>query len=313
MPTSRALALTLLLAVPSTLSAQRGVLDQAETRIANADLPGARALLERWRAEHPAAEPEDIARYHMLSARLTSDADAAEDQYLMIAVTYPTARVAPEALLRLAQARYARGDSAQALQYLERLIADYPNSDHRTLGAAWLVRARGRSANKAELCATVRGVEAGTNPETVQYFRTEVTRYCGTSAPAPRATAQQPRAIRDTTARLQPPRDTTAAVPSPTRPPRAAPATPATPAGRLTIQAGAFRELSGAQSVKRQLERAGFTDVRLVRVPGNQLIRVRIGKFADRAAASGVLARLARADISAVLVSDAHTETPVKD
>jgi hypothetical protein len=49
-----------------------------------------------------------------------------------------------------------------------------------------------------------------------------------------------------------------------------------------------------------------------VRVPGNQLIRVRIGKFADRPAAAAVLAALARADISAVLVSDAHTETSVK-
>jgi hypothetical protein len=337
MRTSRALALAVLLTMPSALWAQRGPLDQVETRVANAELDAARALLHRWRTSHPGADPEDLARYHLLSARLTSSADTAEDNYLTIALTYPTARVAPEALLRLAQARLARGDSAQAIQYLERLLSDYPNSDPRTLGAVWLARARSSSAAKAELCSLLRGVEPGTNPETVQYLRAELTRFCGSAAAVARTAARPPRAIRDTTtpapprvvrdtspraqprvardtsARAQPrvvPDTSTRAQPR-AQPPRTPAAAPA-PAGRVTIQVGAFRELSGAQSVKRQLERAGFTNIRLVRVPGNQLIRVRIGKFADRPAAAAVLAALARADISAVLVSDAHTETSVK-
>lgn len=337
MPTSRALAFAVLLTMPCSLWAQRSLLDQAETRVANAELDAARALLHRWRAAHPGAESEEVARYYLLTARLTSSADSAEDNYLTIAVTYPTARVAPEALLRLAQARLARGDSAQAIQYLERLHSDYPNSDQRTLGAVWLVRARSRTAAKAELCSLLRSVEPGTNPETVQYLKAELTRFCGSAAAAARTPARPPRAIRDTTTptpprvardtstRAQPrvardtvaraqPRvapDTSSRARPRAQPPRTPVAAP-TAAGRVTIQVGAFRELSGAQSVKRQLERAGFTDIRLVRVPGNQLLRVRIGKFADRPAAAAVLAALARADISAVLVSDAHTETPVK-
>jgi DedD protein len=139
----------------------------------------------------------------------------------------------------------------------------------------------------------LRGVEPGTNPETITYYKAEQTRYCGSAA----ATRPQPSRSAPAATQTAPPK------------PGGAPAS----TGRLTIQAGAFRELSGAQSVKQQLERAGFTDIRLVRVPGNQLIRVRIGRFADRAAAAQTLARLASADISAVLVSDAHTETPVKN
>jgi cell division protein FtsN len=81
----------------------------------------------------------------------------------------------------------------------------------------------------------------------------------------------------------------------------------------VAIQIGAYRELSGARAAQTELERAGFSDIRLVRVPGNTLIRVRIGKYSNRAAASAMLARLGAAKISAVLVNDANSETVVRN
>ena len=86
----------------------------------------------------------------------------------------------------------------------------------------------------------------------------------------------------------------------------------AEPVARLAVQIGAFRDVNGARRVQEQLQRAGFADARLVRVPGNELVRVRVGKFANRSAAASVLARLAAGDFSAVLVTDATEEQPVR-
>jgi cell division septation protein DedD len=277
--------------------AQRGLLDHAETRVTGGQFAEARDLLIRWRRENPTAArtgQEQQARYHLLVARVTTSADTAEYNYLTVAVDFPTARAAPEALLRLAQARAIRGDTAQATAYLERLLTDYPDSEIRPMAAVWLARLKAKGQDAA-VCSVIRSVNEGTNPETVQYFRSEQQRVCGSIATAPRTNpAPAPRAAAENRA-----------------PDKPAAAQPTAVTGRVTIQVGAFRELSGARGVQRQLENAGFADVRLVRVPGNQLIRVRIGKYENRAAAAATLARLANANFSAVLVTDANVETRV--
>jgi cell division protein FtsN len=162
------------------------------------------------------------------------------------------------------------------------------------MAAVWLARLKAKGQDAA-VCSVIRSVNEGTNPETVQYFRSEQQRVCGSIATAPRTNpAPAPRAAAENRA-----------------PDKPAAAQPTAVTGRVTIQVGAFRELSGARGIQRQLENAGFADVRLVRVPGNQLIRVRIGKYENRAAAAATLARLANANFSAVLVTDANVETRV--
>jgi cell division protein FtsN len=275
---------------------QRPLLDQVDGAIANGTFSDARALLDEWRRRNPRADQEDRARYHVLSARVTMNADSAEDGYLTVAVNYPTTRVAPEALLRLAQARHMSADTAQAIAYLERMVADYPNAEQLPMAAVWLARLTPNSRNNSSLCQKLRGIPPGSNPETLSLLRTELQRVCGTSVAV---TPTRPAPTR--------PARTDAPSESPTQ------SASSSATGKIAIQVGAFRETSGAREVKAQLERAGITGVRLVRVPGNQLIRVRVGRFANRAAASATLARLANADISAVLVADADTETVVKD
>jgi cell division septation protein DedD len=280
---------------------QRPLLDQADGAIANGTFSEARGLLERWRRENPRPEQELQARYHVLAARMIADADSAEDAYLNVAVNYPTTRVAPEALLRLAQARFARGDSIQATAYLERLLSDYPDAELRPMAGVWLARVNPAPRNNRGLCQTLRSIGQGTNPETIDLLKAEIQRACGNAAVASSPSASvDTRSVRpDTSTR------------------RAASAPPTSPSssgsGKVAIQVGAFREAGGARAVKAQIERAGITDVRLVRVPGNQLIRVRVGRYANRAGAAAMLARLANADISAVLVTDADRETVVKD
>jgi cell division septation protein DedD len=290
---------------PSIAHAQLGLLDHAEARITGGEFSDARGLLDRWRRQNPGAsrtDQEQMARYLLLSGRVTTNADSAEYNYLTVAVDYPTARVAPEALLRLAQARYTRGDTTQAVSYLERLIADYPSSEHRPIGAFWLARVKAKGPSAA-VCETMRNIGPGTNPETIEYFKKEQTRVCGGAV----ANVKPPSPARPAPGRITPaPKADTALTPK-----SIVASEKTTSPGRVSIQVGAFREFSGARGVQRQLENAGFTDVRLVRVPGNQLIRVRIGKFENRAAAAATLSRLASANYSAVLVTDANSETRV--
>ncbi|HEY0672973.1 MAG TPA: SPOR domain-containing protein [Longimicrobiales bacterium] len=332
---SLVLLLALGLMLPATAWAQRGFLDQAEEKIASSAFGDARLLLQRWLRENPNAarlDQEQQARYHALRARILTNADSAEDNYLTVALSYPTSKVAPEALMRLAQARALRKDTAQAIAYLERLLADYPNSEYRPLAAVWLARTKSPDGGNAEICELLRGMKPSTNPETITHVKAEQTRVC---AKTPALASKQPAR---TTPAVKPPTPTkTAAVKSPPQkdsahvPDARAPApaargdsarvvakTPTATAdapntGRIVaIQLGAFRELSGARSMKLQVERAGFDDVRLVRVPGNTLIRVRIGKYSNRSAAAAMLSRLAEKNFSAVLVTDAANESSVQ-
>lgn len=312
-----------LLSVPASAVAQRPPLDQADRAIANGTFAEARSILQSWRRENPRPEQEQQARYHLLSARMIMDADSAEDAYLTVAVNFPTTGAAPEALLRLAQARYARTDSTQALEYLNRLLADYPETDHRPMAAVWLARVQPNArGSNSSVCRTLREVKAGTNPETITLLRAEQLRVCGsataTASPLVTATRRAAEAADTPTSTPTPePRTTTPPARTPARAPAAATpsptATTSTATSKVAIQVGAFREVGGAREVKARVERAGFTDVRLVRVPGNTLIRVRVGRYANRAAAAAALARLASADISAVLVTDADAETAVKN
>ena len=104
---------------------------------------------------------------------------------------------------------------------------------------------------------------------------------------------------------------TTGAQPQVAKP--AAPA--AAPAARYrhAVQVAAFRDINGARSVARQLEKSGFANVRLVTVPANSLIRVRIGTFENSAAASALAAKVKAAGFTAAVVADALSEQALRN
>lgn len=80
--------------------------------------------------------------------------------------------------------------------------------------------------------------------------------------------------------------------------------------GGYALQLGAFSRLEGARAVAARAERAGL-QVRLVRTPGSDLIRVRVGRYRDAASTSTDLERARRAGLEAIVVEDADQETPV--
>lgn len=79
------------------------------------------------------------------------------------------------------------------------------------------------------------------------------------------------------------------------------------------MQVGAFRQIAGARETARQLEKAGFTGARLITVPSNALVRVRVGKFENLADASALAAKLKAAGFTAALVYDVRSEQPARD
>lgn len=78
----------------------------------------------------------------------------------------------------------------------------------------------------------------------------------------------------------------------------------------LAVQLGAFSVREGAESILRAARQAGFSG-RIVRLAGDGLYRVRVGRFASSAEAAETLGRLQELGFAAALVRDAHLERPI--
>ena len=149
-----------LVAGASAVHAQDRTLERVHNMIATGRLTEARNTLTEWQRENgdpgSAATPDDRARALYLTGALSTDAKAAEDAFIGVVLGYPSAPVAPEALLRLGQSFYAAGETDRALTYLQRLRSDYPGSPQRETGMLWLTRAQLASGNAAAACGTAR-------------------------------------------------------------------------------------------------------------------------------------------------------------
>ncbi len=296
------LCLLLLAALPHSARAQgESELDRIEALMGAGDYEGARTSLERWWAAAQDASAGARAQALMLRARLASDPQAAERDYLALALGYPTSTYAPTALLRLGQGFLATGDRARATAYLQRLVDDYPGSPDRTIGLLWLARIHRMDGSAATACALARqGIQIASDDELVARFRDEETAACTRSV----AEANEPRTARREAAPTQ------ATEPGAAPPERGTPGVATSePTGRFAVQAGAFRQAQGAQTLAANLRAAGYQP-RVVRIPGSQLLRVRVGRLPDAASASALARRLVAAGFEATVVGDADKERP---
>jgi cell division protein FtsN len=162
---------------------------------------------------------------------------------------------------------------------LQRLLADYPRSEHRALGSLWLARAQLASNNAGAACTTVKSAlkASPADTQTVSLLRTEQNTAC-TANPTPTARPAQ-----------------------------------TTSSARYSIQVGAFRERSGARAYARGLEKAGYEHTRVAVTPENALYRVRVGQYESAASAQATVSRLKAAGYSAVVVSDRQRERLIRD
>lgn len=279
---------------------QDAELARVESLIGAGRYDEARAGIRRWWADAGSGRSVPApARVHalMLRARLATDPADAERDYLAVALGHPTAPAAPRALLALGQALFAAGSIDRATAYLRRLVDDYPTNPERAVGLLWLARARTAAGDPAGACtAARRGIDAvqasAVEPAATALLRLEAEQACGLAgvevADAP------PREPRPTPADA---------------PPAGTVSDPAAASdGRYAVQTGAFRNRDGAVTLADRLRRAGYSP-RLVFVPANRLLRVRIGRFEDRAGADDLMRRLLAAGFPAVVVRDADQES----
>ncbi len=80
---------------------------------------------------------------------------------------------------------------------------------------------------------------------------------------------------------------------------------------RYAIQLGAFGGVARAKILAERVRKAGF-DVRLVRVRGSRLIRVRTGRFDSSSSARDLLKRVEKLGFKALVVHDARQEERVR-
>lgn len=284
---TRRLAVALLLTAlaPAAIRAQTPEIVRAEAQAAAGETDAARAAVERWwREKGGSLTAADDARPRalLLRGRLATDPDSARNDFLVIVLEHPRSAEAPEALLRLGQLYHATGDAERAARYLARLTADHPTSAQAAAGHLWLARARRSMGDGAGACAAAGAGLAGraSDADLLAMLRGECDAACAGAAAGADA--------------------------------RSAPAPAAGQAsGRFAVQAGAFRDPGGARTIAARLRKAGY-EPRIVRLGTGTLLRVRVGRFAGRADAAGLVRTLAGHGIEALVVDDVGHEMAVQ-
>jgi SPOR domain len=256
-----------------TVAPGKATLDQVEELTQAGRTEDARAALLRWWSEsRPKASRRDLQRGLWLRGRLTVDPSQAELDYRRLVVEYPGGPYSDQALMRLAQWAWESGDTASARQHVDRLAREYPGSRFRADAEAWLAAAGPPPAPPTP--------EAGDS---------------ATGAPAASTSGGAP----------------SGATSAPGAAARSSAGASEVPAGDYAIQLGAFSSDDRALSLQRRAVEAGFA-ARLVRIPGSELVRVRIGRFDSAAAAGDLLNRLKGLGFTAALVPDANREERIK-
>jgi TolA-binding protein len=259
-----------LIALPA--SAQQLSLRRADSLLIAGDYERARTTVAEWQRANPTGSSTDPnARAHALylAARLTTDATKAGELYLSLALSHPTAPDTPDALLRLGQGLLAGGEASRAVDYLERLVMDYPTATSRAQAQLWLARAQLAAGNTIAACNIAEAaLGQGVSDPEISGAIRDERKTACANAPA--ASSEQA-------------------------------------SGRYALQTGAYVELDRALSSVAELRRLGY-DARIVYVGDSSLARVRIGRFAQYAAASAELSRLLSAGIRSIVVEDATRE-----
>ena len=120
------------LARPAGLSAQETELDRVEEFLAEGRFSSAREILQAWFEEaEGGASREERQRGLWLRAVLTVDPEMAAIDLRRLVVRYPGGPYSDRALFRLAQGARALSEEIRALEYIEDLLRDYPESDLR--------------------------------------------------------------------------------------------------------------------------------------------------------------------------------------
>jgi cell division septation protein DedD len=253
-----------------------------------------RALIARELEAAPSGSPRYVEALYWRAALAPTAADAERD-YKRIIIEFPVSRRAESALIGLAQLELARGDRAQAMRHLDRVVREHPTGPSRARASFWMARVHFDEGNFPRACARLADSRRHTPTEAVE-MRNQLEYYAvrcegvDTTVVVRAPTAESTRAMPDRPGAVA------------TQPSRGSRATPPR-AGAFTVQLGAFSTRAEADARYRKLRGQGHA-VRVVKV--GALWRVRLGRYASREAA-GEVARSLKAKNIDSFVTEAES------
>ena len=311
----------LLAAAAPVVRAQGGATDSTLVRVqrlaSNGNAAAGRALADSVLGTAKEGSPTYVEAL-FARASIAESADAARKDYLRIAVDYSISPRAEDSLLRLAQMEIARGDRAAAKQYLERLALEHPGGASRAQGAYWLGRVLVDEGALVPACASLAEAKAHVAPSDVElanqitYYarpcaavqraadsaradsidkvmkaaRTDSIARAGSAAKAENTAKKKAKALPKTKAKA----------PLKKEAPKAA--APETKGPGWSAQVAAYDSPEDAQRLAKKLSDRGYE----ARVTNEKPFRVRIGRYARRAEAVDLAAKLKDAKITAIVV-----------
>lgn len=260
-------------------------------------------------------------------ASIAESADAARKDYLRIVVDFSISPRAEDSLLRLAQMEIARGDRAAAKQYLDRLALEHPDGVSRAQGAYWLGRVLIDDGAMQQACASLAEAKARVAPADVE-LANQVNYYARPCAAIKHAAdsiradsidkvmkavradsvaradsiakadaAAAAAAAKAAKAEAAAKKKAKTATPAPKKETSAAPASDAK--GTVwSAQVAAYDTQEDAERLAKKLSDRGYE----ARITNEKPFRVRIGRYAHRAEAIDMVAKLKDAKITAIVV-----------
>lgn len=294
------------------------VLRRAQRAVGEGNGAAGRALVDSVLAATPTGSPR-FAEALFWRAALGESATRAEQDYVRLTTEHALSPWAGEALLRLGQLQYARGERTLALKYFARLVVEHAETPLAAPGFFWKARVLLEQNDVAPACDAFREAKARALPNAIE-LRNQIDYYAqrcavdaapnaavsgaasGTSAPASAGSTATAAAATAATAAATSAAAATAAATTvvPTAPaPRPAPAVSKTQDPGWSVQLGAFRSSSEAAKVARGLTQRGYA----ARVDGEvSPYRVRVGRYPTQAAAAGASARMKKKGLRGTVV-----------
>jgi hypothetical protein len=247
-----------------------------------------RVIIARELAAAPEGSPRYVEALYWRAALAATAADAERD-YKRIIIEFPVSRRSESALVGLAQLELARGDRAQAMQHLERVVREHPTGPSRARASFWMARVHFDEGNFPRACARLEDSRRHTPSEAIE-MRNQLEYYSQRCEGVDTTVVVRASAAEST--RAMPARPGAVATQPVQRPPASVPARTA----GYTVQIGAYASRADADAKHRQLTAQGH-GTRVVRV--GALWRVRMGRYASRDAAASVARSLKAKKIDA--------------
>ncbi len=273
-------SLLLLSFFAASASAQAGadVFARARRLVDQGDAKAGRALVDSALAAASAGSPAYAEALYWRGV-LAEEGEAARTDFLRVAIEFPLSPRASDALLRLAQLEFTRGDRAAAQRHLDRLEREHPEAPSRAAGRYWTGRLLLEDSKPADACMALRDARRLAPASDVELLN-QIAYY-----------ARPCDAIeRDAKSRA----DSVAA--DSTR--RAAQQRAAAARGKWSVQLAAYSDRSAALALVKRLAAKGVD----ARVTPTKPWRVRVGHFVTRAEAAEEARKLSTKRSKALVV-----------